>query len=294
MLVLGMGLGTLLPGVHWKEVRRSVESLGGATAPGNPTGPAARERSHPVPRPAPGKAAPEPGGRRDGPEPGSSLPRLALVIDDFGYVAPERVTRICELPIPMTLSVLPFLLYSKESAEIGHAHGKGVMLHLPMEPVGYPRAGLDPGPGAILHDLSEAEDRQRVRAALEDIPYREGLNNHMGSRITTDRQRMTWVLEEARAQHVFFVDSRTEKDSVAFEVARELHIPAVQRKVFLDDDKSFEAMAGQWNRAVDLARKEGEVLVIGHPFPETIEALEKLVPGTRGKVRFVNAGDLAR
>ena len=75
---------------------------------------------------------------------------------------------------------------------------------------------------------------------------------------------------------------------------RELGIPAVQRKVFLDDDKAFPEMEKQWDRALKLAEKEGSVLIIGHIYPETVEALEKLVPRSKGQVRFVKAGDLAK
>ena len=62
------------------------------------------------------------------------------------------------------------------------------MLHLPMEPLGYPGPGKNPGPDAVMYDLTEAQVRARVRKALADIPYRKGVNNHMGSRITPTRR----------------------------------------------------------------------------------------------------------
>jgi polysaccharide deacetylase 2 family uncharacterized protein YibQ len=116
----------------------------------------------------------------------------------------------------------------------------------------------------------------------------------MGSRITPDQARMTWVLEEVKARQCFFVDSRTEKDSVAFDVARDLAIPTVQRKVFLDDDKSVAAITRQWERAMALARADGQVLAIGHIYPETVELLEKLVPAAKGQVTFVKASGLTK
>ena len=230
-------------------------------------------------------------------EPNSSqpdLPKFALIIDDLGYMQPELVTRLCSLPVAFSVAVLPYQEYSRESADIAHRLGKEVMLHLPMEPIGYPGPGRDPGPHAILFNLKEAEVRQRVRLALDEVPHRVGVNNHMGSRITPDRERMGWVLQEIKARKYFFVDSRTEKDTVAYELAQKLGVPAAERRVFLDDDKTFPEMERQWNRALQLAAKDGAVIIIGHIYPETVAALEKLVPRAKGQVRFVAAGQLVR
>lgn len=227
-------------------------------------------------------------------EPKTPLPKFSLVIDDLGYVAPELVTRLCAQNIAFSVAVLPFQEFSKESAEIAYDRGKEVLLHLPMEPIGYPGPSKNPGPGAIMFDMGEADVRQAVRRALDSVPHVKGVNNHMGSRITPDSKRMTWILEEVKARRCFFLDSRTEKDSVAFDLAESLRIPSIQRKVFLDDNKDFDEMARQWERALGIARKDGQVLIIGHIYPETVEALEKLIPMTLGEVRFVKAGDLAK
>lgn len=284
MLLLGLGAGLLL----------GQQGCGRERPPARPQAPEPEPRK-PGPRTAEPKAKPTPEpARQPGRDPQRELPRLALVIDDLGYIQPELVTRLCSLPIPFTVAVLPFQEHTRASAEIAHRLGKEVMLHLPMEPVGFPGPGRDPGPGAILYSLPESEIRHRVRVALDEIPHRVGANNHMGSRITPDRTRMGWVLQELKARKLFFVDSRTEKESVAFDLAEELGIPSVQRRVFLDDDKAFPEMEKQWERALKLAEKEGATLIIGHIYPETIEALEKLVPRAKGQVRFVTAGQLVK
>lgn len=284
VLLLGLGLGVLLgqQGCNRRDAPAKRSS------PRTETPKSEKKAAGPKAQPSPEAAKPKE------PEPSRDLPRVALVIDDLGYIQPEVVTRLCSLPVAFSVAVLPYQEHTRESADIAHRLGKEVMLHLPMEPVGYPGPGRDPGPNAILFNLPEPEVRRRVRLALDDIPHRTGVNNHMGSRITPDRTRMAWVLQEVKARKFFFVDSRTEKDSVAFDLAEQLGIPAVQRKVFLDDDKAFPEMEKQWERALKLAEKDGSVLIIGHIYPETVEALEKLVPRTKGKVRFVTAGQLAR
>lgn len=289
MLALGLGAGLLLgqqscgkgkPTARWEAPKPQPQPPKAKLA--------VKKIVEPKAKPASEAAQPQ---RQD---PAHPLPRLALIIDDLGYIQPELVTRLCSLPVAFSVAVLPYQEYTRDSAEAAHRLGKEVMLHLPMEPVGYPGPGHDPGPNAILYSLAEAEVKRRVRLALDDIPHRAGVNNHMGSRITPDRTRMGWVLQELKARKLFFVDSRTEKESVAYEVAGKLGIPAVERRVFLDDDKAFPAMEKQWDRALKLAEEDGAVLVIGHIYPETVEALEKLVPRSKGQVRFVPAGQLAR
>ncbi len=296
MLLLGAGVGFLFSGAGCNRKDRSHAAS--KEAPPKPS-----RKSAPTPKsakaqePAPEPLNPEPRKeepKKHEPEPKVELPRFALVIDDLGYAAPELVTRLCSQNIPFSVAVLPFQEFTKESAEIAYARGKEVLLHLPMEPIGYPGPSKNPGPGAVLYDLTESETRLLVRQALDAVPHRKGVNNHMGSRITPDRKRMTWILEEIKARQCFFLDSRTEKDSVAFDIAEELQIPAVQRKVFLDDDKSYGEMAKQWERAVGIARKEGQVVIIGHIYPETVEALEKLIPKSKDEVRFVKAGALVK
>lgn len=297
-LLLGLSLGFLLSQQgcgpsHSSKSREQHEK----SAPKPIPRPSTKIEAKPSPKANPRESEPRhPLGEEPflQPSPGIEKPRLALVIDDLGYGAPELVTRLCAQPVPFSLAVLPYLEYSKESAEIAHETGKEVLLHLPMEPMGYPGPHKDPGPGAVFYDLPEKEIRTRVRKALHEISHCKGVNNHMGSRITPDRRRMVWILQEIKAFRCYFLDSRTEKDSVASELAVELKIPTVQRNVFLDDDKSLAEMEKQWERALDIAHKEGQVVVIAHMYPETVEALEKLISKTKDRITFVKASELAK
>ena len=224
----------------------------------------------------------------------STQPRVALIIDDLGQVDPALTSRLGALNIPMTVAVLPFLPHTRDSAHIARSSGMEIILHMPMEPIGYPGPGRNPGPGAVLFDQSEAEVRERVASAMKDVPFAVGLNNHMGSRITPDRVRMAWILEEVKKTRWYFLDSRTEKDTVALEVARELGIPALERKVFLDDSPDPAEMSHQWERAMAIAKQDGWVVIIGHIHVGTLEFLEKAVPAARREVVFVKAPEMAR
>lgn len=285
-VAFGLGLGLLL----------SQQACDRRPAPKESPRPAKPSpKPHPEPKapkqepPARPELKPEP--LKPGPaKPEAALPRLCIIIDDLGYAPPELVRRLCSLQVPLTVAVLPYQEFTKESAHLAHDLGKEVILHLPMEGL----ATKDPGPDALLANLDEPELRRRAKKALGEIPHALGTNNHMGSKLTADRQRMTWVLQEVKARKFFFVDSRTSKETVAEDVARGLKIPATRRNVFLDDDKAFSEIEKQWDRAVALARKDGEALAIGHIYPETVEALEKLVPRVKGEVRFVKASELVK
>ena len=282
MLSLGLGLGFLLS--HYGCSRKA----GRVEAP-----PPAPQRV-PPPSPKAVKAPEAPSTRPGMPRQLQTGPRLAIVIDDLGYASPDLIRRLGALGVPLTAAALPFQEYTEASCEVARAFRMEILLHLPMEPIGYPGPHKDPGPGAVFVSMDEAQTRQTVRAALDAIPSCRGVNNHMGSRLTPDRRRMTWILEEVQKRGLFFVDSRTEKDSVAAEVAQHLRIPTVQRKVFLDDVRTPEGIRTQWDRALGLLAQGQEVLAIGHLHPVTVQALEELVPSQRTRVKFAHASNLAR
>ena len=275
VLAIGLGAGALLGHLSCGRKKEAPK----AEEPVKP--------AHPVHKPKVESAKPE--AYQASPEAGK-LPKLALIIDDLGYAEPELVRRLCSEPVPLTVAVLPYEEHTVESADIAHEAGKAVILHLPME--GIP--GKDPGPDALKYDLPESEIRARTRKALGDVPFIEGANNHMGSRMTADAARMHWILEEFRGRKLYFVDSRTIATTTGWQVAEELHIPTIQRKVFLDDDKSFPEIQKQFERAVAFAKKDGSAVAIGHIYPETVEALEKLIPEAKGQVQFVFVRELVK
>lgn len=275
VLALGLGAGALLGHLSCERKKEAPKT----EEPARP--------SHPVHRPKPETVKPEV--HQVAPEE-AKLPKLALIIDDLGYAEPDLVKRLCAEPVPFTVAVLPYQEHTVVSADIAHEAGKAVILHLPME--GIP--GKDPGPDALKYDLPEGEIRARTRKALGDVPFIEGANNHMGSRMTADATRMHWILEEFRGRKLYFVDSRTIATTQGWKVAEELHIPTIQRKVFLDDDKSFPEIRKQFERAIDFAKKDGQAVAIGHIYPETVDALEKLIPEAKGQVQFVFVRELVK
>jgi polysaccharide deacetylase 2 family uncharacterized protein YibQ len=201
-------------------------------------------------------------------------PKAAFIIDDLGYET-EVAKKMIELEFPVALSILPFLQYSEFIAEEGRKNNQEIMLHLPMEAN---NSGVDPGPGAIKSDMSEEKIRQAVRDCILNFPYIIGVNNHMGSKITEDREVMEIVLEEIKGYNLFFIDSVTTKHSIAYEAAQEMEIKSAVRSVFLDNENDMEYIKGQMLEVQEIALREGEVIAIGHSRINTFYVLKRMIP----------------
>jgi polysaccharide deacetylase 2 family uncharacterized protein YibQ len=245
----------------------------------------AQERaSHPKPKPAvpaaPDHVEPDrPGDGRTSEVSVVSAPapaeggRIALVIDDLGRSVSDLET-IEHLGVPLSYAVLPYEEETEQVVTELHRQNAEVLLHLPMEPAN----GEDPGPGALRMGMSPEQLRQITLAALRAVPGAVGVNNHMGSGLSADERSMKTILGVLSGRGLFFLDSRTSAQSVAYKAAIRMGVPAAERQVFLDPDTRPEAIREQFHRLLGLARTRGAAVAIGHPHPETLAVLADEVP----------------
>jgi len=206
-------------------------------------------------------------------------PVIALVIDDMG-VDRKRSERISALGAPLTLS---FLTYAEDlAAQTGRARARGheLMLHVSMEPGS---KAVDPGPNVLLTDLSEDELRRRLEWGFGRFASYVGVNNHMGSKFTSDESAMRIVLGEIKRRGLLFLDSRTSANTVGARLSRQMGIPTAERNVFLDDVNEVAAVNRQLAEVEALARKRGYAVAIGHPREATIRALGPWLAGLGAK-----------
>lgn len=203
----------------------------------------------------------------------SGRPKLVIILDDIGHSA-EAGQRALDLPGAITYAILPYTPHAHWLAEEAHRRHKDVMLHAPMSNL----AGMALGPGGMTLAMNEETLRQTLRDAIAAIPHVRGVNNHTGSELTTHRQPMEWVMKELQALDLFFVDSLTHSASVAGDVAREYNIPTLTRHVFLDNVAEVDAIARQFHYALDIARRDGLAVAIGHPYAATLTYLEHILP----------------
>lgn len=216
-------------------------------------------------------------------------PKIVIIIDDIGYHK-KNALALCDLNPNITFSVLPFSPFGKTLAEKLHSKGSELMLHLPMEPVAYPK--VDPGPGAILSSMSPDTLLDQLRKDIKEVPYIVGVNNHMGSKLTTHSNQMNQIFTILKKKNLFFVDSRTASKSQCKASARLLRIKFAQRDVFLDNNQNVKYITGQLKELVDLAEKHGSAIGIGHPYDATLQALSKELPKLKNKIDIVPASTL--
>ena len=200
----------------------------------------------------------------------ASVVRLAIVIDDVGYSL-RRGEQLLALPKALTLGMLPYAPHALEIAERAHASGREIILHQPMEPVAAER--LEPGTLAL--DMSAERFEAQFEAALARMPNITGVNNHTGSLLTAHRQPMERLMTGLARRGLYFLDSRTTPHTVAESTAREHDVPTIRRDVFLDHVPSEAYLESAFDRSLAIARRQGQAVVIAHPYPITVAFLKE-------------------
>lgn len=224
------------------------------------------------------------------PLPKKAAQELAILIDDMGYDM-EINNALLAIDAPVSFAFLPGAPHTEKLAGRAFKMGRDILVHLPLEPL---NAGIDPGPGALRLGMSPDVMAAVLKKDLNAVPHATGVNNHMGSKFTADRKAMEFILEEIRNRGLFFIDSKTTRDSVAYQVAREMGVPSAARSVFLDDDRNPAAIKKELDTAVMLAKRGRGVIAIGHPFPTTMRVLSEELPVLKEKVRLVPVHVLVR
>jgi uncharacterized protein len=201
--------------------------------------------------------------------------KVAILIDDIGY-DPGALRRLLAIEAPVAFSVLPGTPHARSSAEAIHRTGREVLLHLPMEPHGYP--DRNPGSGALFASMSASQIRRVMERDLRSVPHAEGVNNHMGSKFMEEREPLSVVFDILRERGLYFVDSVTTDSSVAGALAQEKALWFATRDLFIDDTEDRSRARTNLERLLASRDQWNGLLLIGHPYPETVSALEEMIP----------------
>lgn len=237
---------------------------------------------------APAKAAPAAAPKPN--TPAAVKGKLAVVIDDAGRdLESQHVYE--SLGIPLTLAVMPNQVHTRDAALSWHAHGLPVILHQPMESV----SGIGMESKVILTSMGDEEIRSLLKSSLSQVPEAVGINNHQGSKATTDRHTMDVVMNELHHHRLFFFDSRTNSTTAADAAAASYGVPYVRNDLFVDNEADVAAISAMIREAAKRAQKYGTYVIIGHCRPKTAEAFRQMVPQLEKEgIQFVYVSSLAK
>lgn len=237
------------------------------------------EPSPPATRPAPPEKTP----------PVSERPKVAIIIDDLGYDR-KIAAKFLSLHVPLTFAVLPHSPFQKKIADMAHARGVQTMLHLPMEPDKYP--SVNPGPGTLLSSMAPDELIAQLEENLDAVPHIQGVNNHMGSKLTAAADQINQVFSVLKQRGLYFVDSRTTRETVCRPAAKLFQLPFAQRDVFIDHFQEPEFIRKQLKELVRIAHRQGHAVGIAHPHQLTYRILKELLPEIHEEVQIVPASEI--
>jgi len=213
--------------------------------------------------------------------------KLAIVIDDVGY-RPQQENQVLALPVNISVAVLPNAPYAREMATKAHNGGREVLIHMPMAPLSKQPLEKD----TLRPDMSSDEIERIIRDAVSKVPYAVGMNNHMGSAMTSNLFGMQKVMQALSRYNLYFLDSMTIGNSQATRAAAGTGVKVIKRKVFLDDTQNEADIRVQFNRAIQLARRTGSAIAIGHPHPSTVRVLQQMVYNLPPDITLVRPSSL--
>lgn len=198
--------------------------------------------------------------------------QVAIIIDDIGYRKSDAAA--LTLPGAITFAILPHTPYGKTLAQQAYKKDNEIILHIPMEA----ENGKKLGPGALTVEMGEKSIRQELALAFAEIPFAIGINNHMGSKLTKLQSPMMWTMQFLKERNLIFIDSVTTSKTQAESIALQIGVPTTRRQIFLDNELTSVYINQQFMQLIDQAQKNKSVVAIAHPHPETIKALNRLIP----------------
>jgi len=215
--------------------------------------------------------------------------KISIVMDDLGQSL-EPLNWFLENKYPITLSFLPNLPYTKILSEKLYQKGYEIIIHIPMEPNDFPK--VNPGSDAIFLSMDKSKIKEKIMEFKKELPFAIGANNHMGSRFTSDLNKMICFMEVLKENNLFFLDSRTTAETKGFEAAKATGVLYLERDVFLDNVLELAYVKRQFEALIKKAKVKGYGIGICHPHKETFKILKEILPYYKKKVNFSYLKDL--
>lgn len=202
-----------------------------------------------------------------------SRPRVAIVFVGLGVSAKATNTVIKKMPVSISLGYAPHAKSLKNWINISRAKGHEVLVDLPMEPFDYPRN--DPGPYTLLTTLPEDQNQYRFYWVLSRFTGYVGVTVFMGSKFTTQPNKLRPIIREIRSRGLMLLDIRENPLSSALSIARKMETPSVARDYLIDDNLNKKSIRDRLKQLEQLATSRGYAVGIARPYPLSIEEVKR-------------------
>lgn len=194
--------------------------------------------------------------------------KLVIIIDDVATF--EHASMIKSLGLKITPSIFPATKTHPDTPNIARTF-EFYMIHLPMQAKHFD----SPEIGTLTINESFESMHEKIKKIRKDFPRAKYTNNHTGSRFTSDFDAMDKAYRALIEQGFVFVDSKTIAQTAVARAAKKHNQPYISRDIFLDDDPSASAVRRELVAAVNLAKKRGYAIAIGHPKKNTISVIKE-------------------
>lgn len=225
----------------------------------------------PLPKPLP-QEKPKPEIKRPTtntvPTPSVPKPKLAIILDDVSFA--HEVKAVKALGLRINMSFFPVASAHPNTAKLA-SREPFYLVHLPMEAQNFTRE--EPHTLRVTNSVDTISDI--LKAIKQDFPNVKYLNNHTGSKFTSDYDAVHRLYQAATQLGLVIVDSRTTAQTKLPQVYAHYGKTVLERSVFLDHEPEVDYICNQMKLAVKAAHEKGKAIAIGHPRPTTLKALKR-------------------
>lgn len=195
-------------------------------------------------------------------------PKLVIIIDDVA--TKEHVKMIQKTGLKLTPSFFPKTTASPNTPSLARDF-QFYMIHLPLQA----KFDKNPMPTTIKTDESYDSIDKKISQIKQDFKNVKYINNHTGSKFTSNQTAMDRLYKALNKYGFIFVDSRTSADTQVPIIAKKYNNPYISRDIFLDDSNELQNIKAQLDNAIAKAKKYGYAIAIAHPRKNTMQIINQ-------------------
>ena len=210
--------------------------------------------------------------------------KIAVIVAGLGGAPGRDKQIIADLPGEVTVALLPHAKALSQLARLARRRGHEFLLHLPMEPWGYPK--INPGPHTLLADGDEKANRTRLLRLLGRTVGYAGVMTHAGQKLLQKGEALSPVLHELNRRGLMAVDAGLVANSLLQPLALVVGLPALRADVQITADMDGPTARSALKQAEELAAAQGRALVVVYPSKAVMSELEPWLATIMTEERF--------